>query len=71
MTGAKKSPKHSNLQKIPGYPAYTFVTIKRNPKEEKKFIAKVLRGARELLREREDQLRLFDRWAREQPRTRA
>ncbi len=53
MAGTNKNAKSSNLKKIPGQPGfYTFVTIERNPRKEKAFIAKVLKDARKLERER-------------------
>jgi hypothetical protein len=50
---ASKKAKNNNLKPIPGRPdLYTFVTVTRNPKKEKAFLEKVMRGAEELRTER-------------------
>jgi hypothetical protein len=52
MAGSKKI-KKSNLKPIPGHPGlYTFITITRDPKKEKAFLKKVMRGAEKLRIER-------------------
>ena len=62
MPGKKKNTRNTNLIPIPGRPGmYTFRNIARDPKAEKAFIAKVLRDARKLERERQAQIDLFAR----------
>jgi hypothetical protein len=50
---ASKKAKYKNLKPVPGYPGlYTPIIVTRNPKKEKAFLEKVMRGAEELRAER-------------------
>ena len=50
---ASKKTKNNNLKPIPGRPGlYTPIMVTRNPKKEKAFLEKVMRGAEELMAER-------------------
>jgi hypothetical protein len=50
---ASKKATNGNLKPIPGRPGlYTFVTVTRDPRKERAFLKKVMRGAEVLRAER-------------------